>query len=301
MLGAYFIACIPEPALEAKPDAVSLGERLREPLRHGNFRKLIFFLAPWTFAVNLATPFFNLYLLKHLHYALAGVIALTVLQQGVYFVFLGIWGRFVDRFSNKTVLNLSGLLFMLCILGFTLTTHPRPVLTVGLLVVLMILMGVAASGVTLATNNIGLKLAPPGAATAGLATISIVNSLAGGLAPLLGGKLLDLFSHWDLAWVLTWASPRVHLALPAWHFAHWDFLFLTSFLLGLYGLRRLSAVQETGEVADDVILGALLLEMRSQGLSVLSTLGTARLIISFPETIFKYVKQMAAKSRRPGA
>jgi MFS family permease len=292
MLGAYFIACIPEAALNARPDRVSLGRRLQEPFQNQNFRNLIFFLAPWTFAVNLATPFFNVYLLKYLNYSLSWVIALTVLQQGVAYLFLGIGGRFVDRFSNKTVLNISGALFMACILGLVFTTTPRPFITLPLLAGLMILLGAAAAGVTLATNNIGLKLAPHGSATAGLASISIVNSLAGGIAPLLGGKLLDVFSHWDLAWVL----PGVFHTL---HFQHWDFLFVAAFLLGLYGLRRLDAVKESGEVTDEVMVKALLVEMRSQGMNVLSTLGAARLIISFPEIIFKYVKQITTKNRRP--
>jgi MFS family permease len=295
MLGAYFIACIPEAALEAVPDRVSWVQRLREPFQNENFRKLIFFLAPWTFAVNLATPFFNVYLLKYLHYSLTWVIALTVLQQGVYFAFLGVWGRFVDRFSNKTVLNISGTLFMLCILGFTFTTTPRPLLTVSWLVLLMILLGVAASGVTLATNNIGLKLAPRGSATANLASISIVNSLAGGIAPLLGGKLVDVFSQWDLAWTLKWTSPHAHLALNTLHFHHWDFLFSAAFLLGLYGLHRLASVKESGEVEDEVLLNALLLEMKGHSLNVLSSLGAARLIISFPEIIFKVVKKITQK------
>jgi MFS family permease len=298
MLGAYFIACIPEAALEMKQDDFSLWQRLREPFQNTNFRKLIFFLAPWTFAVNLATPFFNVYLLKYLNYSLSLVIVLTVIQQTVYFMFLGIWGNFVDRFSNKTVLNISGLLFMLCILGFTFTTTPRPIITMMLLVLLMVLMGVAASGVTLATNNIGLKLAPRGSATTYLASISIINSLAAGIAPLLGGQLVDVFARWDLTWTLKWTSPHAQLAFNTLHFRHWDFLFAAAFLLGLYGLHRLALVKESGEVSDEVIINALILEMRSKSLNVLSALGVPRLMISFPEVVFKYLSRVTVKALR---
>ncbi len=296
MLGVYFIANIPEAALEATPESFSLWQRLRDPLRDSNFRKLILFLGPWTFAVNLVTPFFNVYLLKYLHYSLSLVIALTVVQQAVYFAFLSIWGGFVDRFSNKTVLNISGMLFMLCILGFTFTSMPSRLLTLPLLVVLMILMGVAASGVTLATNNIGLKLAPRGSATTYLASISIVNSLAAGIAPLVGGQLVDVFARWDLAWTVKWSSPHAQLAFNTLHFQHWDFLFAGAFLLGLYGLHRLALVKEVGEVGDDIVLNALLTEMRSKSLHVLSFVGMQR-IVTLPMAWVRLVRRLTRRSR----
>jgi len=44
-------------------------------------------------------------------------------------------------------------------------------------------MGVAMAGVTLASGNIGLKLAPKGEATVYLASSNLVNSIAAGIAP----------------------------------------------------------------------------------------------------------------------
>jgi hypothetical protein len=115
----------------------------------------------------------------------------------------------------------------------------------------------------------------------------------------LGGKLVDVFAQWDLAWTLTWVSPRAHLAFNTLHFHHWDFLFAASFLLGLYGLHRLGAVKESGEVEEEVLLNALLSEIKSRSLNVLSSLGTARLITVFPEIIYKYVRQITGKHRGP--
>jgi hypothetical protein len=51
------------PAEKAGP-AVAL---LFAPLREGNFKRLIFFLASWNFAANLAAPFFTVYMLRSLN------------------------------------------------------------------------------------------------------------------------------------------------------------------------------------------------------------------------------------------
>lgn len=49
--------------------------------------------------------------------------------------------------------------------------------TFPLLIIIHIFMGISMAGVTLASGNIGLKLAPKGGATAYLAANSLVNSL----------------------------------------------------------------------------------------------------------------------------
>ena len=51
------------------------------PLREANFRRLIIFLSSWNFAVNLAAPFFTVYMLKSLGYSMTTVLALTIASQ----------------------------------------------------------------------------------------------------------------------------------------------------------------------------------------------------------------------------
>ena len=80
-------------------------------------------------------------------------------------------------------------------------------LTIPLLVAIHIVMGLASSGVSLASGNISMKLAPEGQATTYLATNTIVNSIAAGVAPILGGKFADFFSGRQLAWTLEYTSP----------------------------------------------------------------------------------------------
>jgi len=293
MLGVYFISTIPEPRMA--PMEKGFFKPLLQPFRDVNFRNLIRFLGPWNFAVNLAAPFFVVYMLKRLQLEMSSIIGLMVLSQVMNFAFLRIWGRLSDRFSNKSVLAVSGPLFVLCILAWTFTTLPgKYALTVPLLITIHIFMGISLAGVTLASGNIGLKLAPRGQATSYLVANSMVNSLAAGLGPILGGKFADFFAKRELTWTLTWRSPNGEASLPTLDLQQWDFLFAFAFLIGLYSIHRLGMVRELGEVKEKVVVREFLSESRMM-VRNLSSVGGLRQMVQIPLSLFR----QATKKKRP--
>jgi len=290
-LGIYFISRIPEPKMAKAEEKLKIFGLLTQPFRDENFRKLIAFLCSWNFAVNLAGPFFTVYMLKRLGLSMSFIIGLSIVSQVMNFTFLRIWGRFTDRFSNKSVLAISGPLFMLAILAWTFTTMPEKyVLTIPLLVVIHIVMGLASAGVSLASGNISLKLAPKGQATAYLATNTIVNSIAAGIAPILGGRFADFFAGRELDWTLRYTSPTRELSLPTLNLQQWDFFFALAFVIGLYSLHRLAMVKEVGEVEEKVVVNELFTEVKSQ-VRTLSSVEGIRQMVSFP---FSIVRSLAA-------
>ena len=160
LVGVYFLARIPEPRM-APSSSSGLLATLREPLREKNFRQLLIFLGTWNFAINMAAPFFTVYMLKRLEMPLAIVLALSVLSQVVNVLFFRVWGGLADRFSNKSVLMVSGSLFVISIILWPFLTMPEKYfLTVPLLVLIHVLTGVSTAGVTLCSANIALKCAP---------------------------------------------------------------------------------------------------------------------------------------------
>ncbi len=277
MIGVYYLAKIPEtPMIKQKVNFLKL---LARPFKDLNFRRLLFFLGTWGFAVNLAAPFFTVYMLTRLELGMSMVVTLSIISQTFNFLFLTIWGKWTDRFSNKSVLAVSGPMFILSFLMWTFTTMPeKHIFTFPLLVFIHIIMGIAMAGVTIASGNIGLKLAPKGHATAYLATNTLINSLAAGVAPILGGKFADLFAQSNLSLVLKWSSPGKELAFQAVNFQHWDFFFAFAFLVGLFALHRLSFVAEEGEVDDEVVFGEFMgvikrpLRSLSSGAGLLQTI-----------------------------
>src|SRR5206468_462219 len=132
---------------------------LLAPFRDRNFRRLIVFLSTWSFAANIATPFFAVYMLTTLAYPMTAVVILTTASQVSNIAALRLWGNVIDRYSNKAVLQYSAPLFLLCTLAWTFTGLPwiAP-FTFWFLLAVHILMGVATAGVGLATGNIAMKL-----------------------------------------------------------------------------------------------------------------------------------------------
>ena len=291
MIGLLFLAKTPEIRMPQGQAKLKIFKLLSQPFRDENFRKLIAFMCSWNFAVNLAGPFFMVYMLKRLGLSMSFIIGLSIVSQVFNFLFLKIWGKYTDLFSNKSVLTISGPLFILSILAWTFTTMPEKYfLTIPLLVAIHAVMGLASAGVSLASGNISLKLAPKGQATAYLATNTITNSIAAGVAPILGGTFADFFAGRELAWTLKYTSPTGELALPTLNLQQWDFFFAFAFLIGLYALHRLAMIKEVGEVEEKIVAQELFSEVRTQ-VRTLSSIEGVKQMISFPITVIRNITE----------
>jgi MFS family permease len=285
-----FMSLIPEPLMQPSPGPrPSFFSTISTPFRDGNYRHLLSFLLLWGLALNMSIPFFAVYMLLRLGLPLSAVIGFSILSQAFNILFLRLWGPLADKFGFKAILSVSASLYLLVVLGWTFTTMPeRYFLTVPLLVVLHILAGVAAAGVTLATGTIGLKLAPKGQATAYLAAASLATSLGTGLGPLLGGYLADFFSVRQLSLIFTWTGPIRSIQLPAFSLSGFDFLFCITFIIGLFTLSGLVAFREEGEVRREVVLDTLFAPMQ-HAVRPMSSVPGLSFLSQFPYSILRRV------------
>jgi MFS family permease len=283
LFGVYFLAKTPEPLIQPAPQ-VPLKTLIVQSFADPNFKNLIIFLAFWNFAINLAAPFFTVYFLQRLHLDLVWIIVLSIISQVFSMLSYPWWGALSDRSGNKVVLRISGPLFMFCVLGLTFTSLPDPHLfTLPLLILLHIVMGISLAGSTLAIGNIGLKLAPRGAATSYLALISIVSALSAGIAPVIGGLSVDYLADCEVIWNLTIRFHEQLLTIPTLHLIHWDFFFVLSFFIGLFAVYRLRFVREEGEICEKVSVRALLSQV-NRDMRNFSTAGGLRNLLRFPMT-----------------
>ncbi|MFH1782568.1 MAG: MFS transporter [Candidatus Omnitrophota bacterium] len=285
MIGILYLSKTPE--VKMIPQKTEFIKLLSQPFKDVNFRRLMLFLGSWSFAVNLAAPFFTVYMLSRIGLSMSMVVILSIVSQAFNFMFLSLWGKWSDKFSNKSVLAVSGPLFIFSILGWTFTTMPEKYfLTFPILIAIHIVMGIATAGVGIASGNIGLKLAPKGQATAYLATNALVNSFAAGIAPILGGIFADFFAARKLSLVINWTSPSRELAIQAFSLRHWDFFFGLAFLIGLYSLHRLTMVKEEGEVDDEVVRAEFIAAIKRPIRSLSSGAGIFQ-VISYPYFFIK--------------
>ena len=259
LVGVGLVWRTPEPKMARRDHTQSMKALMVEPFLSPNYRRMMVFLATWGICANLATPFFTVYMLGTLHLELSTVTMLVICSQLANVVAVRGWGLVADRFSNKTVLRIAGSLFVTCLLGWIFTGNPGPhAATLPMLAVLHVAMGVATAGVTLASASIVLKLSPTGKATAYVAANSVISSLAGGVAPIVGGLLADVFATRQLGITIHWTSPGMEFVMPALQMRHWQFFFAFACIVGLHALYRLKRVRESGDVRNKVVARRIL-------------------------------------------
>lgn len=254
-----FTALAREPLMPpSETTGRSVFSVLTDPLRDPNFSRLVRFLFVWSFASNLAIPFFAVYMLMELGLSLPAVVGFTVLSQLTNILFVRVWGPLADRVGSKTVLSMSASLYLLVILGWTFTTLPDPyALTIPLLVVLHVFAGIAAAGVTLTVSTLVLKIAPDGRETPFLGMAGIATNVGIGVGPIVGGLLADFFAVRGFEVALRWTHPDGVQELPVFSLAGFDFLFAIAFIVGLLSLNLLIRLNEEGEVSRNVALSEL--------------------------------------------
>ena len=273
LASARVVAMMPEPRMPVAAGRIVLVALLRQPLHDANFGRLLAFVASWRFAINLATPFFTVFIVRQLHFNISFVMVLSVASQIANIAALRLWGRLSDRFANTSVLAVCAPAYILAIVAMIGASQFADRDAVKLwLILLHVVMGATIAGVTLTSTNIALKLSPKGSATAYVAANAMVTALAAGLAPILGGLLADFFAARRFELVARWTGPRGDLPLPI-ALTQWDFYFLIAGIIGVYAIHRLSLIQEHGAIERRKMVGQVLYETRRSIRNISSVAG----------------------------
>ncbi|MDA0990163.1 MAG: MFS transporter, partial [Verrucomicrobia bacterium] len=252
------VSRLPETTMAATggPSTISL---LVRPFRDQNFRRLLVFIGFWGFAVNMAAPFFIIYMIQRIGLPLGLVTILTVVSQLSHMLFLNFWGSIADRYSSKSGLLVSGPLFLLTVLAWNFTTLPeRYFFTIPLLFIIHIVSGLALAGVNICASAIALKLSPSERAHGHMTVFSLVGALCGAVGPVIGGLLADYFDQRELAVSLHWSDPLHAYSVSAMNFKSLDFVFVLTFIVGIFSIHRLAFVKEEGEVPQGRVISELL-------------------------------------------
>ncbi|WP_076072350.1 MFS transporter [Sphingomonas montana] len=299
LASARIVSLMPEPVMPPAAGRVGLRQLLQVPLQDLNFRRLLAFVGSWQFAVNLATPFFTVFIVRQLHFNVSFVMVLSVVSQIANLVVLRYWGRLSDRFANKSVLAVCAPVYILSIVAMIGASQIDDRGLVKLwLIGLHLLMGASVAGVTLTATNIALKLSPRGGATAYVAASACVTAVAAGLAPILGGLLADVFAKRKLEVLVRWSSPHNTFGLPLM-LTSWDFYFLIAGLIGLYAIHRLTLVQEQGEIEPREMMGRML-DDTWQGIRNISSVAGLRSATAIPVTLVRDARERLRARRLPG-
>lgn len=245
MISVFLLLRTPEP----KPQIIDdkLFTLFGKPLKNKNFRNLLVFNSFWAFALNLATPFFGVYMMKTIGLPVSYIIGLGIISQLSSIVSIKIWGKYSDRFSNKNIIAICAPVYIAAIIAFAFTAMPHVIrASMALLIVIHMLSGIATAGINLALSNIGIKLAPNSEAIAYISTKNMFVAFFSTIAPMIGGLAADFFAtHQTVLHV----SGHEILNLQGW-----NYFFVIGGILALVSLRLLKNVEEQGEIHNNRIV-----------------------------------------------
>lgn len=143
--------------------------------------------ACWTFSVQIAAPFFSVYLVQVLG-ATAGIVGtLAAVQNLAALPGQVLYGRLLDKRGIKRTFAFSGLLIPLMIWSWLLVRSPWGVLPIR------IAAGFLFAGYNLSNFNMLLSATPQVHRTRHIALYRTITQVSVAVAPLLGGLIVDRF------------------------------------------------------------------------------------------------------------
>lgn len=253
LLGALFLGRTYEPRSLLSNE--NIFRMLKKPLANANFRRLLMFNSVWLFALNFATPFFTVFLLRSMQVQLSYIIILTAISQVAGIFALRVWGKYADRYSNKTIIAISAPLYIACLVSWCFVgIYSSFYNNLILLVCIFIFSGISTSGINLSLTNIGLKLAPAMESIVYLSAKNIVTAVFSATAPLAGGMVADYFTARSLDVGATWSGPGLTRTFRLVELHDFNFLFAIAALLAFFSLELLARIKEEGEVNKDEVV-----------------------------------------------
>ncbi|RMH03716.1 MAG: MFS transporter [Nitrospirae bacterium] len=200
------------------------------PFRDPHFLRLLLFITVTTFSLQLAAPFYGVYLIEVLKVDFGTITLLGALATGATLIMMKIWGPICDRQGNKPIIVVSGMVLMLVPLLWIGAVPGGPVWPVLLA---HILTGAASAGLSLSQFNIQIKLSPQAGRSVYLAVIASISGIVGGVAPVVGGTLHST------------VLSGLRFQMAGYEFSGYHFLFL--FSMGLLGIS-LPVIRQVREI-----------------------------------------------------
>lgn len=185
-------------------------------LKKSNFAKFVIFVASMNFSVNLAAPYFAVFMLKDLKFNYLVYSMVTMVAPLALYLNIPRWGRHADKVGNLKVIKLTSRLLGLIPLFWIVNQSPLYLTGVEMFA------GFLWAGFNLSSANFIYDAASPQKRTRCIAYFNVVNGFAlscgallGGwliryLPPLSGYKILSLFFiSACLRMGVSWLLPRI--------------------------------------------------------------------------------------------
>ena len=103
LIGIRFLFLQPEKRNDFSGN--NLGEMFRNAMKDKNFRKFLIYNFWWMFAIGIASPFWQPFMIEKLRMSLASIQVYGLISTVFSLLSLKYWGEFIDKFGNKTAMK----------------------------------------------------------------------------------------------------------------------------------------------------------------------------------------------------
>lgn len=181
-------------------------------LKDANFLQFLVYSGLWSFAVNVSSPFFNLYLLDNLSIDVSVVTLYNSLGAGANLLMLVFWGKLADRVGNRPIMLMVGILVALTPLLW-LEAGTAPIFLWVWFPLLHIIGGGTWAAIDLCSNNLLMGVAPLLHQSLYFAIAAAVPGVTGAMGITLGSFLATLTHFGGLPVVFAFSAVLRLLAL----------------------------------------------------------------------------------------
>lgn len=227
---------VPEPQ-NIRAEDVHWREIVVQPLRDSRFRRYIFFMGFWHFAIFLSAPFFHVFMIGELKMSVLAVQLVSVPAAIGVVLTSRFWGLLCDTYGYRPVLQILTFGKAFTPLAFLLMP-PRADLAIPLMAFMLFFDGILNSGCGLACQGVMVKLSPRQNRTMYIAAVNFFSiGIFAAIAPVIAGTLIDFTNTYPPAVIGSYRFNGFHLA------------FFISFLLRMAAVFFAARISEPGTVS----------------------------------------------------
>lgn len=190
LLSVHFLNLMYEPEYKVKRTAYFSLLSFVKKMAFNNFGRFVIFMSLVSLAVNFSGPFFAVYMLRDLKFSYLTYAIVIGLNTVAQLLSMRYWGRFSDRFGNKTIFGITGFLIPLCPILWLFSRNMM------YLVLVQIYSGFVWAGFNLSTGNYFFDAVTPQKRARCVAYYNFFNGLAIFIGASLGGIVAMRIVPW---------------------------------------------------------------------------------------------------------
>jgi len=278
LIATVFLRNIPEKKekIKAIHPKKFLG-RLSLPFKDKNFRPLLYFGLFWGLAVNVAGPFFMVFMLKDLGLSFF-IVSIFLVIDTIFRVYgLNVWGNIADKFGAKPTLAITATIVSLTPFWFIFINRQYYLF----IPLILIISALSFSGVEIALSQILFKSASRKYDAYYFSAFSSLTGLISAIGPILGGFLSVSIN----------GIPQLRLLIPL------KWVFLISFILRASCVPLIAKIVEPrAREVNDVLNRIKTLKFASLFVNVYSISDYISKIVLVPQKQLFTLQRKAAKT-----